>query len=331
MANDTRLKGGWADRLCGIITLYKICKLYGFRFKINFTTPFDLSIYLHPGYDWKISEDEITQNNANSRSISSFVTGIDLPQYTDTLQCHNLDFNGLSAVIEKNSKNYKYLLLYTNIWYWGDDYGILFNELFSLSPKLQNAVDFHRNKINSEYIAAAFRFQSLLGDFDENEVYNNIYPALPVELQEEFLQRNINHLIKIHKSNKRKMILVCSDSERFRDAAAVYDFVYTVGGKRRHLDVPEIEKQYVMLTLIDFFMITYSDTVYLILDGVKDNGTKYESYNSGFPRWASRLGNINLILKDYRPFFTKVKRYKDGFIRHFSRLTRLFRISGARR
>jgi hypothetical protein len=314
MANDARPKGGWADRLYGITTLYKICKLYGFRFKINFTVPFDLSAYLHPRYDWKISEDEITRNKAKSVSISSFATGIALPMYADTLQHHDLDFKELCVVAEKLSKNYEYILFHTNKKYFGDDHRILFNELFDLSPELQNAIDFHRNKINNGYITAVFRFQSLLGDFDENKTHS-IFPTLPVELQKIFIQRNINHLLKIHKSNSVKKILVCSDSEKFRDAAAMYDFVYTVGGKRRHMDVPYMEEHDVELSLVDFFMISYSDIIYLVLDGIKDNGTKYETYNSGFPRWASRLKNSKVILEDYRPFGTKVKKYKDGLMR----------------
>jgi hypothetical protein len=328
MANDARPKGGWADRLYGIISSYKICKLHGFRFKINFTVPFDLSAYLHPRYDWTISEDEISRSKERSVSISSFVTKIPLPQYTDTLEYHNTDFDGLKAIIEKKSKSSEYIFLYTNVWYFGDDYGALFKELFSLSPELQNAVDLHRNKINSGYITAVFRFQSLLGDFDENKVYDRL-PTLSDSLQESFMRRNINHLIKIHKSNKGKKVLVCSESEKFRNAAAMYDFVYTIGGKRRHMDISDMEKQYALLSFIDFFMISYSDTVYLVLDQIKYKGTKYESYNSGFPRGASLLRNTKFVIKDYRFFFTKMKRYKDGFMRRLLKLKKPFRFSRA--
>jgi len=323
MANDARPKGGLADRLYGIVTLYKICKLHGFRFKINFTVPFDLSAYLLPRYDWKISEDEIALNKAKSVSVSSFAADAPVPEYADTEEYPELDFDGLCAVIENYSKDYEYILLYTNRKYCAGDYGALFDELFSLSPALRDAVDSHREKLNYEYPAAVFRFQCLLDDFDEH-TGGNRFPTLPARLQDAFIQRNINHLIKIHNSNKGKKILVCSDSVRFRNAAAMYDFVYAVGGERQHINIPKMENQYAMLTFIDFFLISYSGTAYLVLDGIKDNGIKYETYNSGFPRVASYLKNVKFILMDYRLFSTKIKRYKSGIMRRLERLIKQF-------
>jgi len=303
--------------------LYKVCKLCGFRFKINFTVPFDLSVYLRPRYDWKISEDEISLNKEKSVTVSSFVTDIALPQYADTVEYCGLDFHGLYAVAKNFSKNYEYILFYTNRAYSGDDYGALFYELFDISPELQNVIDFHRNKINNGYVTAAFRLQSLLGDFDET---CDKFPTLPVGLQDFFMQRNISHLIKIHEANKGKKVLVCSDSEKFINAAAAYDFVYAIDGKRQHSDVPEMEKQCALLTFVDFFMISYSDMVYLVIDGIKDKGIIYESYNSGFSRWASRLRNIKFIIMDYRPF-AKLKKYKNGIMRRLYRFLRWFQRS----
>ncbi|MCL2844409.1 MAG: hypothetical protein FWE23_03025 [Chitinivibrionia bacterium] len=299
MANDDRPQGGMTDRFRAMTALYKICKECGFQFKINHTVPFDLSDYLHPNYDWKISENQIQENKEKSVSLSYFEGwwAVESKQYSDTIQyAGRLTCKEVITILKDLSASYEYILFYTNMSFFQKEYGCLFNELFHLSTELQDVIDFHRNKMNNDYFTAVFRFQNLLDDFDEFSEF----PTLPAELQEVFIQQNINHLIKIHKRNKDRKILVCSDSVRFRNAAAMYDFVYTIGEKRQHTCNSKIEKQSVLLSFVDYFLISYSSKVFLIVDKVKNKNKKYQSYRSQFPYWASRHRNVDYVVIDYR-------------------------------
>jgi len=164
--------------------------------------------------------------------------------------------------------------------------------------------------MNHKYISAVFRFQQLLGDFDEYD--KNHSNVLPVELQEVFIQQNINHLIEIHVQNKEMKILVCSDSEKFRNVAAKYDFVYMLGGKRQHFNIPKMEKEYVILSFIDYFLICDSEEIHLIIDEIKDGNNVYEMYASGFPWWASRHKNTKYIAKDFTNKHRNIHTYSRG-------------------
>ena len=166
-----------------------------------------------------------------------------------------------------------------------------------MSPILQSAVDLHRKNMNDSYLSATFRFQELLGDFDEHD---DGFQTLPEELQEPFIRKNIKHLIDIHKRNKKEKILLCSDSEKFRNAAAKYDFVYTIDGERQHLNIPKMDKKYALLSFVDYFLISYSKKSFLVVDEIKGEKEKYEMYRSGFPLWASRQRNVKFAIKDYR-------------------------------
>jgi|GEM_PF-110170 len=308
MADDVRPKGGIADRFRAIITLYKISKDCGFQFKINYTQPFDLSDFLLPNIvDWKISEKEISQIKNNSRSVSIFNFGgcIYAPSlYSDvSIQSTSGDLQKDVPIIKEAAKNNDYILFYTNAYFYGDNYSTLFNELFVLTPILQSAVDLHRKNMNDNYLSATFRFQQLLGDFDEHD---DGFLTLPEELQEPFLQKNIKHLINIHKRNKKEKILLCSDSEKFRNAAAKYDFVYTIDGKRQHLNIPKMDKKYALISFVDYFLISYSKKSFLVVDEIKGEKEKYEMYRSGFPLWASRQRNVKFVIKDYRASSIKI-------------------------
>ena len=63
MLDGRALHGGLSDRLMGIISTYKVCKLLNLDFRIHFVKPFFLNDYLVPNkIDWKISYEEISYN-----------------------------------------------------------------------------------------------------------------------------------------------------------------------------------------------------------------------------------------------------------------------------
>ena len=287
MADEIGING-WSDRLKGIISLYKICKIYCFQFKINFTVPFDLSDYLLPNvYDWQISTDEISSSACR---ISNFHQA---RRFGDGIDNYSLSYENFEFILCNYAMINSQTLVYTNMYYNVDnDFGILFNELFKLSDELQNIINFHREQMNNKYISVSCRFLHLLGDFKERKNH----PILPVNMQNAFIQQMSNHLLDIHEQNKEYKILVCSDSEKFINAAIKYDFVYAIKGKRQHIDNPAIEKEGIMFTLIDYFLISQAEKIYCVVDEIEADGIKYKSYSSAFPRTASRINNVKFTV-----------------------------------
>ena len=53
---------GLADRLKAVISLYNLAKANGYDFKFYFKTPFALSDYLMPKYNWEMSLSYFYQN-----------------------------------------------------------------------------------------------------------------------------------------------------------------------------------------------------------------------------------------------------------------------------
>ncbi|MDR2601358.1 MAG: hypothetical protein LBC53_02745, partial [Spirochaetaceae bacterium] len=145
MADEKLTYGGLADRLKGIVSVYKICKELNLNFKINFTYPFELHEYLIPNvYDWKISRNEIYYNKKYSKPcFIPYRYGFFARRF----------FAG----------NYKQIHIYTNMSTVEKEFSILFYELFKIHPFLQTQINTNINLIGCVYISVAFRFLQLLG------------------------------------------------------------------------------------------------------------------------------------------------------------------------
>lgn len=62
--NTTNKSGGLADRLKGMVSVYKACAETGRPFRISHTIPFELEQYLQPNvYDWRINSSDICYKN----------------------------------------------------------------------------------------------------------------------------------------------------------------------------------------------------------------------------------------------------------------------------
>ena len=172
--------GGLADRLRGIVSVYKVCKEKNLEFKIIFTSPFNLVKFLEPNkVNWYVSKEELNYNTK--------VTDI---CYIDTLNGSDYEAKKQKQWFRREFKNnYKEFHVRTNaIFSYNGDYPTLFNELFRPSPQLQTSIEKQKKALGAGYISTSFRFMNLFGDFNETV---ELHGKLTTEKQNELIAINI--------------------------------------------------------------------------------------------------------------------------------------------
>lgn len=266
--------GGLADRLRGIVSVYKVCKEQNLKFKIIFTSPFNLSEFIEPNIiDWRITEQELNYNT----------TIADLC-YIDTLSGSDYEAKKQEQWFRREfKKKYNEFHVRTNaIFSYNGDYSTLFNELFKPSPKLQASIEKQKEILGVGYISTSFRFMNLLNDFNETV---ELHGKLTQEERNELIVKNIEQLQLLHDKYPGKRILVNSDSTTFLQAAAGLDYVYIIPGNVTHIDGKNSSNEYETYekTFLDFFMIANAERIYLLRTG--------QMYNSGYPFAASKIYN----------------------------------------
>lgn len=272
---DGKIKnGGLADRLRGIISVYKICKELDIEFKLIFNSPIELQQFLKPNkINWQITEEELNYN-----------TNITDICYIDTLTGSDYEAAKQKKWFRKElKKQYKEFHIRTNaLFSYSGDYSALFHELFKPSEKLQASINKHKELLGNEYISTSFRFMNLLGDFNETA---GICDQLPIEGKEELIGRSLKQLESLHRQFPEKEILVNSDSTTFLEHASNLEYVYIISGNITHIDAQSTNDEYIVYekTFLDFFMIANAKKIFLLRSG--------QMYNSGYPYAASKIYN----------------------------------------
>lgn len=267
--------GGWADRLRGIVSTYLLCKELGREFRILFTHPFPLGMFLLPNtYDWRIDEKDISFSLQQSYPIFLDVCG------ASRWQTHKQKTHLKQRL--KSSKR-KQAHIYTNaLFAYHEDFKGAFHELFKPSERLQSAIDRELENLGKDYVSVSARFVGVMGDFVDTESVE----ILPKDKQEQLLRACIETLEKIHHQHPDTPLLVNSDSTTFLDRACKLPYVYTIPGHIIHLDVTEgaMDEEQLYLTyektFLDFFMIAHATEVYRLQGQWMRNIT-------GFPYAAS--------------------------------------------
>jgi hypothetical protein len=265
--------GGLVDRFRGMVSLYKIAQENNILFKINFTSPDELTNYLLPNeYDWTIDTSEIKYDVKES-AVCVFWSGI-----TE---------NNAATMIQQLLKRYNQLHITTNMNNLREfEFGIQFNQLFKPTSELKELIDYNLSMLGGNFISVTFRFQALLGDF-----YEGSYPVLSDDERISLINRCVNHLADIRLENTGENILVTSDSITFLNKVKDMDFVYIVPGKIAHIDYSlGLEKKIYIKSFLDYFLLTHSKKIYLVIDG--------QMYNSGFAYQAS-FHKSRYIVKRY--------------------------------
>ena len=265
--------GGFADRLKGIISIYKSCKDLKKEFKIFHTYPYKLESFLIPNQiDWTINSNEVVYN---VNAVKPFYFRHS-PYLKDEIEYSKWRLNK----ILKREK--QCIHLYSNICsVTDDDFSLLFNELFKPSQALQREIDNHIIALDNSYISLSFRFTHLLGDpIDE---YMEVLPDS--EKKELMIKafKSIEHFHYLYPNNK---LLINSDSNSFLSYVKerAKDYVYIVPGIPVHIDqTDKASDSSYLKTFIDFFLIGKAQKVYLI----KEKRMR----NSGFPKCAAIVWN----------------------------------------
>lgn len=278
MLDGRRIHGGLSDRFWGIVSTYKYCKDRGIDFRINFTSPYKLEEFLLPNkVNWKINPNDIEYNFPSSRPryISIFTHDRkEMAHYYEHVldqKCHQLH-------------------LYTNTQSIDDkEYANLFNELFVLSPRLQESIKEIKDIIGLDYISITFRFQQLLGDFNEGN-----FPIIKDKNERKELINKCLSLIKELKQRKESNILVTSDSISFLHEASKIENVFIIPGKLVHVDFNADHESYKVheKSFLDLFLISQASEVYL--------ANFKPLFHSGFPKTAALIGGRKYIELDLK-------------------------------
>lgn len=286
ICNGTLLSGGLADRLKGIISTYILCKEQGWQFKLLFTDPFPLELFLVPNtYDWVISEAEVRYDRTYSTPIALEISE------ESTYQAHKQKA-WLHRQIAKASTPQVHI--YTNAMFaYHDDFSTAFNELFRPSERLQQHINSELEALHHSYVSISARFLNVLGDFTDTA---ESLP-LPEQEQHELLNRCLHCIERCHELHPGRLILVNSDSLRFLNEAKALPYVYTVDGTITHLDTEctaasSLYERYEK-TMLDYLLISTAESIYRI-DG------KW-LHTSGYPLSASKIHNRPFITLNPRP------------------------------
>lgn len=275
--------GGLADRLRGIVSVYYVCRTLDVDFKINFISPFLLEDLLMPGkVDWRINADEICYNKSDSIAVFCGTNGTHVERPFQR-----------RWLVKNIKRRVSQVHVYTNaVLPHGDKFRGCFDELFRMSPALQDAVDRAKSDMGGRYIAVTCRFQQLLGDFDEGN-----YEILSEDERLRLMNDAAREIEKIHeRENGNLPVLLTSDSIHFlefmRNRA---EFVHVVPGQLVHMDYSDASDISLHLkSFTDLMMLSMAERIYLLKSP--------KMYNSGFPRLAALIGNkpFRLIRFNYR-------------------------------
>lgn len=281
MVDGQSFHGGMCDRFKGIVSLYAYCKYLNIPFRIRYTYPFKLEDYLSPAtYNWILKENEYTDNPLYIRVL--YMRGEHLAKrllkLKTTKQVHyysNRDC--LVHINEAYTKGNGNLKKYN----WGE----LFCELFKPGPVLEERILSIKNKLGNDYYAAVFRFQNLLGDFQEYH-FKSLNDK---EKTERLIGKCLDSIKELKAIHGDKSLLVTSDSVTFLQRASQMEGVHIIPGTLIHMDgqkhnISKASYEIYLKSFIDFYMLSEAKKIYRI-------GTPY-MYPSEFPVYAAKVHNI---------------------------------------
>lgn len=261
---------GLADRLKTVILQYNVAKASGYKFKLIWETPFKLSAYFKPRFDWECSIDDLEYSLIDTKIISE-VGWHKYKLLKPGKQYHCYRYAGGYPPKTLPLTGYK----------WVD----LFNELFEPSEKLLSAYR-SLNLPEYSYVAVHIRFVNALEKFENTYFDNHIESE---EKRKDLIHRCKNGIMDVVHENKGKIVYVFSDSKVFLDN--IGDLPVEV---LNHDDVCHVSENSNadthLKTFLDMYVISKACAVY------RFQAPEILS-TSGFSMVASNIGDI--------PFFNK--------------------------
>ena len=273
--NELSGQQGLADRLRHILSVFIYCRKNQLNFKIIHNNPFRLSDYLEPNeYDWKMKEFEMSHSIWNTRVAYtwSYFKGNSSSEEKESLK--------QEAVLIKNSlKKAKQLHVYGNAHIYKAEWRNAFDVLFKPSQALARQIE--NLDLPRKFDAVTFRFQQLLGDFQEGN-----FKKLGKEEADELVEKCISELTDQFAKGmfSSEKILVTSDSVKFLKKVSTLPFVFVISGKILHpAFAANNSGEDFSKSFIDLLTLRAATSVTLFLTG--------EMYQSGFPEFASIIGS----------------------------------------
>jgi hypothetical protein len=236
---------GLCDRYKAIIGCYYISKMNGFDFKIIFETPFRLDDYLDFNeHDWRAGKEDLSYSLRNARVIP-YNGGAKIPRLNKSVkQYHVYSYIGYDILYTNRIPDHKIL--------WGTLYNSLFKPKDFIIQKI-NESGFEKNK----YIAVHLRFVNALEHF-EGDQFNTVSEMK----KEELIQRCFTGIRSIIAANENMPVIVFSDSDTFLKRIKELP-VHVLDGKIGHISFHK-EKEVVVKTFLDFYMIGRAQKVFVI-------------------------------------------------------------------
>lgn len=277
MADGKAKHGGLSDRFCGLVSCYCYCKENNIQFKVFFNSPYPLEEFLSPNlYDWRISEKDISYNSVDS-----------LPVYI----ANNWTIEKQRKIAQNKLgrlKSFKQGHVYTNMRYFDKgQFQELFFELFKINDNIVNRINRLLKTLPHEYVSITFRFQQLLGDFEEGD-----FKKLDSEEEKEVLiQKCLTTVKKVQQLNSNmEKILVTSDSKTFLDRVLGLEGVVIIPGDLVHVDFlkEKVSNDIHIKSYIDLFMLANANKIYL--------ANFSPLYSSSFPHTASFIYGREFII-----------------------------------
>lgn len=274
LVDGRSIQGGLTDRFKGIVSTYCIAQIQRRTYKIQHTSPFDLTDYLTPNIvDWTLRDKQIISQNLFQARLAYFskVAGLRKKktayQKNNTQQIHAYCVGELYTLLRRSDGS---------VFDWGTE----FNKLFRPATDLQKQIDERKTLIGGDYIAVVFRFQNLLGDFEEYQ-----YAEADKTRQEMLLKQCRAQLLDIQRENNIKKILVTSDSVRFLGFVKDLPEVFAFPEKVVHLDWTKSEDYETYLkSFLDFYLIAGADKVFSV--------STADMYKSDFPKYAAMVNSV---------------------------------------
>ena len=265
-------QGGLSDRIRGIVSIFAYCQQHQIPFYIHSTYPFELKDYLEPNqYNWYIAPEEVSHNAEEAEPMLLF--------------CHLLNHKFHRRYLDKKVRqamsNKKQLHIYTNTFIEDRNFTFYFNQLFVCTPRLQELIDAASKLVGNNYISVSFRFQNLLGDFEDDNNYE-----LPEKEKKELIEKCIRKVAEIHDNQYPEAnVLIAGDSKKFIEAAQEsLPYALTIPGNVVHVDYAKEASYYdYAKVFIDWFVLSHAKKLFLLKTG--------RMYKGGFAKRASKISD----------------------------------------
>lgn len=269
--DDSRMySGGLADRFKGAVSAYAWCKSNGIAFRIRYIHPFQISDYLVPGsYDWRLKDGEYTRCLRDARVF--YARGEHGRRFLKLREKRQIHYYGNMDILPVVNARY------------GTDYrwGELYKELFTPGEAIRAQLEDLKKKIGQPYVSAVFRFQNLLGDFQEYSFKSE----QDEERKQAVISKCMDGIRKIRTSHPGMPVLVTSDSSTFLKMASELQGVHIIPGRVVHVGSSSGESFDTYLkSFVDFYMLSGSSKVYSLYTE--------EMYKSEFPMYAAKVEDI---------------------------------------